>query len=120
MRTIIAGSREITDYSLLLKAVESARLEGIEITTVISGGARGVDSLGERYAAENNIPLERYIPDWSVGKSAGFIRNQQMSEVADACIAVTNGSNGTKDMIARSNRKGLKLYVETVVKTSSE
>lgn len=118
MRTIIAGSRDITDYAIVLRAIEKAKEKGIVISVVISGTARGVDRLGERYAEEHGLPVERYPADWSVGKSAGFIRNQQMSEIGEACIAVTNGSNGTKDMIARATRKGLKLHVEYV--TSDE
>lgn len=118
MRTIIAGSRDITDYATVLTAIENAKKQGIVISVVISGTAIGVDSLGERYAAEHNLPVEQFRPDWSLGKTAGFIRNQQMAEVAEACIAVTNGSNGTKDMINRALRKRLKLYVEDIRKTN--
>lgn len=46
MRTIIAGSRSITDYALIQKAVSES---GFEITEVVSGGAIGVDRLGERW-----------------------------------------------------------------------
>jgi hypothetical protein len=116
MRTIIAGSRDIYSYSTLLKAVEKAKAWGISVTSVVSGGARGVDALGEQYARENNLPLSVFKPDWSLGKSAGPIRNQNMadSEGVEALIAVTNGSRGTADMIRRAKDKGLRVYIEQV------
>lgn len=98
MRTIIAGSRDILDYDLLCNVIEST---GYNITCVISGTANGVDKLGEKYAQENNIKLERYPADWNrYGKSAGYKRNKQMEEVCDAAIIVWDGhSKGTKHMI---------------------
>lgn len=44
MKTIIAGSRSITNYDQILEAIS---LSNIIITTVISGTANGVDKLGE-------------------------------------------------------------------------
>lgn len=115
MRTIIAGSRTITAYSEVLDALNLARHEGIYVTTVISGTARGVDQLGERYAREANLPLEKYPADWEKhGKSAGYKRNEQMASIADALIAVTNGSPGTRHMIEIAKRKGLLVFVKEV------
>lgn len=113
MRVIIAGGREIEDYQLLLDAIENA---DFEITTVISGGARGVDALGERYAIEKNLPLEIFPADWEkYRKAAGPIRNGQMAEAADALIAVWDGkSTGTMNMIDQATEKGLHVYIEFI------
>jgi hypothetical protein len=110
MKTIIAGSRTITDYDRVKNAIESS---GFKVTTVISGTARGVDQLGEKWALENNIPVEKYPADWSRwGSSAGPIRNKEMAEIADACIIVWDReSNGTKNMMMQAIKNGLKLYV---------
>ena len=98
MKVIIAGSRDITNYNLLLKVIEKSKFE---ITEVVSGTARGVDKLGERYAEENNIPLKKFPADWNkYNKMAGYLRNKQMAEYADALIAIWDGeSRGTKNMI---------------------
>jgi hypothetical protein len=98
MKIVIAGSRNINDYDLLLTAVEKS---GFDITSVISGTASGADRLGERYAEENNITLIRRPADWKKhGKAAGHIRNAQMADEADAAIILWDGySNGTKGMI---------------------
>ena len=77
MKTIIAGSRDITDYEELKRAVASC---GWDVTTVVSGAAHGVDRLGEIYAIEMGLPLELYPAHWNThGRSAGYIRNGLMA-----------------------------------------
>lgn len=118
MKTIIAGSRGIVNYSLVKETIEES---GFEITEVVSGGARGVDRLGERYAKENNIPIKQFIPDWDgLGKKAGHVRNREMGDYADALIALWDGvSKGTAGMIEYAQKKGLKVYVIDPKKVSS-
>ena len=113
MKVIIAGSRDITSYSLVEEAVASSRFA---ITEVVSGGARGVDELGEWYATERGLPIKRFPANWGqFGKAAGPIRNETMSKYADALIAVWDGeSRGTADMINKAKLKNLKIYVELV------
>lgn len=110
MRVIIAGSRSINSYSTLLTAIE---LSGFKIHTVLSGNANGVDKLGERYAKTNCKILQKFPAEWRVhGKGAGFIRNKEMAQNADALIAVWDGlSAGTKNMIDIATTMGLKVHV---------
>lgn len=112
MRTIIAGSRSITSMSLLMEAIKQSQFN---ITSIISGGAAGADTLGEYYAQHNNIPCTVMKADWARhGRSAGYKRNAQMAEVADALIALWDGqSKGTKHMIDIAQRLGLKVFVFT-------
>ena len=109
MRTIIAGSRDFTVYGILKQA-----MEGFEKPTVVlSGNARGADQLGERWARENNIRIERYIPNWHLGRGAGFARNIQMAQNAERLIAFWDGnSRGTKHMI--DTARAYDLIVEVV------
>ena len=110
MRTIIAGSRE----GFALKDIYAAIAEcSWSPTVVISGTARGVDTLGERWANENGIPVEKYPADWNThGKSAGYKRNQLMAEKAEALIALWDGtSKGTGHMLEIARRAGLKIFV---------
>lgn len=110
MRTIIAGSRSIKDYETVKRGV---RLAGLEITQVVSGCANGVDKLGERWAEENNIPVNKAPANWNrYGVAAGRIRNEQMAEEADALIAIWDGkSNGTRNMINIARKKGLSIHI---------
>ncbi len=113
MKVIIAGSREIKDYPLLLEAIKQS---GFEIDEVVSGGAAGVDKLGERYAKENGKKLTVFPADWEAyGKGAGPVRNGEMAFYvgsAGALIALWDGSSrGTKDMIEKATKYGLAYFV---------
>ena len=113
MRTIIAGSRTCFDYGALLKAVQYC---GWQPTEIISGMARGVDALGVRYAVESNLPLHKFPAEWDIyGKSAGFVRNKEMAEAAEALIALWDGySRGTSNMIDIARDRGLRIFVKEV------
>lgn len=110
MRVIIAGSRDIEDIFEVLQAIKDA---DFEITTVVSGCAKGVDTLGEQFAEYYNIPVIQYPANWvENGRAAGPIRNEQMARNADALIAVWDGrSPGTKNMIKIAKALGLKVYI---------
>lgn len=113
MRTIIAGSRGCVDKDELLTALAEC---GWKPTAVISGTARGAGRLGEAWANESGVPCERFHADWDRhGKSAGYRRNEQMADNAEALIALWDGlSRGTKHMIDISRRKGLKVHIHII------
>lgn len=109
MKTIIAGSRNFNDYDLL----EAVLLKHSDITEIISGCARGADSLGEKFALEHSIPIKKFPADWNTyGKSAGYRRNEQMAYYGDRLIAFWDGqSKGTKHMIDLARKVGLEVEV---------
>lgn len=130
MRIIIAGSRTFNDYDLLKKTldifaieygkVESSMSPGFYYSTtkilaecILSGKARGADTLGEQWAKANSVPIKEYPAEWDKhGKSAGYIRNKEMAENADALVAFWDGkSKGTKHMIDLALEKGLTVVV---------
>lgn len=100
MKILIAGSRTITDINILLKVI---KISGYKITSsdeIVSGGARGVDTLAEIYAKKNNIPITIFKADWDkYGRSAGVIRNYEMAKYCDVGIVIHNGSNGSINMV---------------------
>lgn len=114
-KVIIAGSRGFSNYKLLKeKCNEYLREKRKEYNIIIiSGGARGADTLGEKYAQDEGFSLEVFSANWNkFGKSAGFRRNEQMAEVADALIAFWDGkSHGTKHMIEIMENKKLLVRV---------
>jgi len=105
--------RDYHEYDTLLAAVAESKFE---ITEVVSGGASGVDALGERYAKENGIPLRIFPADWDKhGNAAGPIRNKQMADYADALIALWDGqSKGTASMVSLAKLRGLKIYIKPI------
>lgn len=113
MKVIIAGSRSINDYNLLVETIKESKFD---ITTVISGAATGVDYLGERYAQENNLPVKQYVPKWKeLGEHAEEVRNCDMTEEADACIIIWDGtSSGTKLLIIQATKRNIPVFVKTI------
>lgn len=113
MRTIVAGSRTVTEYNLVASAIAEAPWS---ISAIISGGAKGVDELGEAYAYLHEIPLEVFNAEWGKhGRGAGHIRNREMAENADALIAIWDGeSRGTANMIETAKRLNLLVFVRIV------
>jgi len=111
MKLIIAGSRGVTKYQTVRLAFRRFRYRRA-VTTIVSGKAPGVDTLGEEVADEYGLEIMAKPADWlTYGKRAGYIRNGEMAEVADALLAIWDGkSPGTKQMIKLALAKG--LYVE--------
>jgi len=112
MKVIIAGGRDFNNYELLKVRCDNILSKQNEII-IVSGGAKGADSLGERYANDKGYSLEIYPAEWDkYGKSAGYKRNVLMSENADSLIAFWDGkSRGTKHMIDIATKNGLNVRV---------
>jgi hypothetical protein len=100
MKLIIAGSRDINLTVDELDQIIKKDIKDIkDISEVVSGCARGIDTVGIQWATKNNIPVTKFKPDWSVGKAAGHIRNRQMGDYADQALVIYNGSKGSQGMI---------------------
>lgn len=115
-KVIIAGSRDFTDYELVKKHF-TLWFSGEEEAdfTIISGGARGADRLGEQLAYEYGIELVVMPADWDkYGKSAGYRRNEQMAKKGTHLLAFWDGkSKGTQHMINLATAEGLEVTVVT-------
>lgn len=100
MKLAIVGSRSFMDYELLISKIKLFT-RGINITEIVSGGAKGADSLAERFAKDQNIKTKIFPADWNnFGKSAGMIRNKDIVKYSDIIIAFWDGkSTGTKNSI---------------------
>ena len=109
-KVIIAGSRTFSSLPALIKYCDHI-LSNQDNIEIVSGGAKGADKLGEEYAKLRGYSLKIFPANWNkYGKSAGYKRNVQMADYADALIAIWDGqSKGTGHMIDLSRTKGLKV-----------
>jgi len=108
MKFAVIGSRSFSDYKFLEKVLST-----FDITEIISGGAKGADSLAEQYAKEHNIKTTVFLQDWNkYGKSAGFLRNADIINASDEVIAFWDGvSRGTLDSINKAKKLNKKVHV---------
>lgn len=123
IRIIVAGGRDFDDYDLLSETLkeytDKFRSEEKDRIVIISGGARGADKLGEKFALSNGFIHRIILADWDrYGKSAGYIRNRQMAIHAAGAgdrgvlFAFWDGkSRGTKHMIDLAEKYGLETVV---------
>lgn len=95
----IVGSRTITDEKFVNRILNCYKFMFGTPTCIISGGAKGIDTIGEAWADKQGIEKKIFIPDWDkYGKQAGFIRNEDIIKNCDICLAIWDGgSNGTKN-----------------------
>ena len=120
MRIIIAGSRNYTNLDEFMLAMGEIMVQHHDLFTgnieVVSGGARGVDSMGEYWANLLSYKIIQFIPSWErFGRAAGHIRNAEMAEYADVLIAFWDGvSKGTESMINLARKKGLKVIIRMI------
>lgn len=100
----------------VMRAMRAAARVGIVPTSVISGTARGADRTGETWAKARGIPVVRMPANWDAhGRSAGYRRNTEMAEAADALVAVWDGeSRGTKHIIEIAKARELNVFVHIV------
>ena len=112
MKLLIAGSRSITQFDF----------DGhipVDVDTIISGGAVGVDTLAEKYAYKHDIEKIIVRPQYSrYGKAAPIKRNQEMVDMCDEVLVIWDGvSRGTKSTVNYANKIGKKV---TIIEVKSE
>lgn len=119
MKLIIAGCRDLIDWEVVHEGIMKCTW-GPQVTEVVSGGASGVDYIGEALAEKSGLPVKKFPADWKKhGRAAGPIRNRQMAEYADALLAVWDGkSRGTQNMIEEMQKLGKPTYVHRFERTT--
>ena len=105
MKTAIIGSRNLE--------VEIENYLPSNISLIVSGGARGIDTLAERYADKNGIPKQIFLPDYErYGKIAPLVRNRLIVDNSDSIIAFWDGvSRGTKFTIDYAKARGKEVII---------
>jgi hypothetical protein len=108
-KVLVCGSRTIENYEVVGTAIKGAPFS---VDKVVHGGADGVDSNADRYAAVSGIETEVVEPNYQVyGDDAPLKRNKAMVEMADAVIAVWDGeSSGTGHTIETAKEKGMSVF----------
>ena len=109
MKLLIAGSRSITEFDLTPHIPA-------DVDLIITGGAKGVDALGEQYAREHGIPTVTVKPIYEkYGRAAPLRREEEMVDMADAVLVVWDGvSRGSRHTAEYARKRGKRLVWRTV------
>ena len=115
MRVAVIGSRglQVNDLGKYLPD---------EVTEIISGGARGVDTSAREYAMEHGLKLTEYLPEYDkYGRGAPLKRNITIIENADLVLAFWDGSSrGTKFVIENCKKRNIPLKIYVPVKRGEQ
>lgn len=103
VKLAIIGSRNFDNYNVVKEYLKPYK---DKISLVVSGAAKGADSLGEKWAIDNNIETLILPADWDKhGKKAGYIRNEDIIKNCDAVIAFWDGnSKGTAHSLSLAEK----------------
>ena len=106
MRVAVIGSRNLTVKDLGVYLPE-------DVTEIVSGGAKGIDSCAREYALTHGIKLTEFLPEYSrYGRSAPIKRNITIIENADLVLAFWDGSSrGTKFVIDECKKRGIPVKI---------
>lgn len=91
MKLLIAGSRGITSFDLSEYITE-------DVDTILTGGAKGIDTIAEEYADSHGIKKTIIKPQYDrYGKGAPMVRNKELVNLCDKALIIWDGvSKGTK------------------------
>jgi hypothetical protein len=114
----VVGFRNFTDYELLKKTLDDSYDKP---WILISGGAKGADTLAEQYADEKGYEKIIHLPDKKkYGRGAYHRRNQLIVDDADEMISFLLGeSKGTKHSLELAKRKGIPVTIIKVLEKES-
>ena len=103
MKVAVIGSRGFNDSAKLYSCLERE-----PISEIISGGAKGADTLAESFAKEKGIPAKIFLPEYAkFGRGAPLERNKLIIDHADYVVAFWDRkSRGTKHAIDYAKAKG--------------
>ena len=86
------------------------------VSEIVSGGAKGIDTIAVSYARQNNIPFTEFLPEYSkYGRIAPLKRNAQIAEYLDSVLAFWDGkSKGTKHTISHFKKLGKEVILVVI------
>lgn len=108
----LVGSRNFKRFDLIREKLNEIHAH-LGQFVLVSGGAKGADSTGEKIARELGCQCVIFKPDWDrYGKSAGFLRNHSIVGKAQVVLAFWDGaSRGTKHSIELAKSQNKPLWI---------
>lgn len=116
MKIAIVGTRNPGVSYQEWESILISKINASEISLIISGGAKGIDTYAKLFAGRHHIPLIEYLPEYSkYGRKATLRRNTQIVREASTVIAFPSpDSKGTFHSIREAKRLYKRLIVVNI------
>ena len=118
LKLAVVGSRSCNNVGIIFEYLciicsPFQSKEDVYDVEIVSGGAKGADTIAEKFALINRIPTKIFLPDWDKhGKSAGFLRNKDIVDYSDMVLAFWDQkSKGTKHTIDLALKAGKSVWI---------
>ena len=113
VKVLVCGGRNYNNREKVFDTLNNLAEEGITVGEIIEGGARGADRIGREWALENGIKVTTVEADWNqFGKSAGYIRNNEMVKLKPDIVVAFKGGKGTANMVKISEKENVPVIIE--------
>ena len=113
MKVAIIGGRDFHQKEFLFEKVLSI-VQNNKVSMIISGGAKGADTLAKHFALDHEIPFQEYLPQYHLfpGKIAPLKRNEQIVNACDILVAFPcSNSKGTLHAISLAKKQNKEIYI---------
>jgi hypothetical protein len=111
VKAIVCGGRDFSDLKYLESCLDKCR-QWWGLNHIITGGAKGADSLAHHWALKRHLNTEVFHAQWDTyGKGAGMIRNRLMLTQLPQVVVAFKGGNGTENMITISRQAGIPVLI---------
>jgi predicted Rossmann fold nucleotide-binding protein DprA/Smf involved in DNA uptake len=112
MKALVCGGRNYSDLKYLFQVLDLC-MGWWKLKTIITGGAKGADSLAHEWAIRRKLQTEVYMADWDLhGKAAGMIRNREMLIEGQPNVVIAfPGTTGTENMITIARKALVPVFI---------
>ena len=116
MKIAIVGTRNPGVSYQEWERIMISKINVSEISLIISGGAKGIDTYAKLFAGRHHIPLMEFLPEYSkYGRKATLRRNTHIVREASTVIAFPSpDSKGTFHSIREAKRLYKRLIVVNI------
>ena len=106
-RIVFSGGQDFEDVDAIWGVLDKAKAKYPDMVLLHGGGRKGAELIASRWAANRGVHQVAFTPDYSIGRSAPFKRNDQMLAEMPQGVIVAPGGGIQEQLIRNARQKGV-------------